>query len=75
MPIEIRKIDTLQTRVYQSFVNLTKYSSTSYPAITSVRISQPENCTTCEALTSVSIYDQWALRVLTNTAPATNITA
>lgn len=75
MPIEINKVDSFQTRLMQSFVNLTKYNSTSYPAVTTWRIDQPENCTTCEALTSISIYDQWALRVVTDAAPATNITA
>jgi len=62
MPIEINKIDTFQTRVFQSFVNLTAQNSTTYPATTSVRISRPENCTTCEPLTSYSIFDQWAVR-------------
>ena len=75
MPVEINRIDTFQTRFYQSFVNLTKYNNTAYPAVTSVRIDQPENCTTCEALTSYSIFDQWALRVVTNSAPLSSITA
>ena len=75
MPLEINKIDTFQTRFYQSFVNLTKFNSTNYPAVTSIRIQQPENCTSCEALTSINIYDQWALRVVTNAAPITTITA
>lgn len=75
MPLEINKIDTFQTRFFQSFVNLTKFNSTSYPAVTSIRIQRPENCTTCEALTSVTIYDQWALRVVTDAAPITTITA
>lgn len=75
MALEINKIDTFQTRFFQSFVNLTKFNSTSYPAVTSIRIDKPENCTTCEALTSVTIYDQWALRVVTDTAPTTTITA
>lgn len=75
MPLEINKIDTFQTRFFQSFVNLTKYNSAQYPAVSSVRIDQPENCTTCEALTSITIYDQWALRVVTDVAPKTDITA
>jgi len=75
MALELNRIDTFQTRFFQSFVNLTKYNSTQYPAVTSIRIDRPENCTTCEALTSISIYDQWALRVVTNAAPITAITA
>lgn len=75
MPIEVTKIDTFQTRFFQSFVNLTKYNSTSYPAVTSIRIDRPENCTTCEALTSISIYDQWALRVVTDQVPTNTISA
>ena len=75
MPIEINKVDTFQTRFMQSCVNLTKFNRTSYPAVTTYRIEQPEKCTNCEALTSISIYDQWALRVATNAAPITTITA
>jgi len=75
MSLEINKIDTFQTRFFQSFVNLTKYNSTSYPAHTSIRIQQPENCTSCPALTSITIVDQWALRVVTDAAPKTDITA
>ena len=59
MPVEINKVDTLQTRIYQSFVNLTQQNSTTYPAVTSVRITS----TNTEPLTSYNIYDQWALRV------------
>jgi hypothetical protein len=62
MPIEINKVDTFQTRVFQSFVNLTELNSTQYPAVTTARITRYENCTTCEPLTSYSVYDQWALR-------------
>jgi hypothetical protein len=62
MSIEINKVDTFQTRLMQSFVNLTQLNSTTYPAVTTVRIEYPENCTSCEALTSISIYDQWAFR-------------
>ena len=75
MAIEINRPDTFQTRFFQSFVNLTKYNSTSYPAITTVRITPMDvECTTCEALTSYSVYDQWALRVVTNAAPMAAIT-
>lgn len=65
MPIEINKIDTFQTRVYQSFVNLTSENSSLYPANTSVRITRQENCTECEPLTTYSIFDQWAVRFKT----------
>jgi hypothetical protein len=69
MPVTVNKIDTFQTRFFQSFVNLTKYDSTKYPALTTVKIDQPEYCTTCEAVTAYSIYDQWALRVLGHQEP------
>lgn len=75
MPIQINKVDTFQTRFYQSFVNLTKYNSTSYPAVTTRQVDIPENCTNCEALTTINIYDQWALRVVTDQAPTASITA
>jgi len=66
MAIEKNTIDTFQTRFYQSFVNLTKINSTTFPAITTIRIDQPEFNTAAPALTSISLYDQWALRVVTN---------
>lgn len=75
MPVTRTTVDTFQTRFYQSFVNLTKYNSTSYPAITTIRYEYPDNCTNCEGLTAYSIYDQWALRVVTNAAPLNTITA
>ena len=58
MPVEITKVDSFQTRFNQSFVNLTTLDSTTYPAVTTIRITQ----TNTEPLTSYSIYDQWALR-------------
>jgi hypothetical protein len=75
MPVTVSKIDTFQTRFFQSFVNLTKFNSTQYPAVTTVRIDQPENCTTCEGVTAYNVFDQWALRVVTNAAPLNTITA
>ena len=75
MAVTVKHIDTFQTRFFQSFVNLTKYNSTQYPAVTSIKIDQPEFCTDCEALTSFEIYDQWALRVVSNAAPLNTITA
>lgn len=74
MPIVWNKIDSFQTRLYQSFVNLTKYNSTQYPATSSIVVTRPEMCTDCEPLTSVNTYDQWAVRVVTNAAPLNTIT-
>lgn len=74
MPIQYNKMDSIQTRMYQSFVNLTQYNSTLYPSKSSVVITRPEFCSECEALTSVSMFDQWALRVVTNAAPLNTIT-
>ena len=67
MPIEITKVGTFQTRFMQSFVNLTELNSTTYPATTSIRIDPVDSSsafpdTTQTALTSITIYDQWALR-------------
>jgi hypothetical protein len=75
MPITRTTVDTFQTRFNQSFVNLTKYNSTLYPALTTVRYEYPDNCTNCEGLTAYSYYDQWALRVVTSVAPLVGITA
>jgi len=75
MPRTWTTVDTFQTRVNQSFVNLTKFNSTLYPAVTTIRYEYPENCTNCEGLTAISYYDQWALRVVTNAAPLNTITA
>lgn len=68
-------VDSFQTRFNQSFVNLTKFNSTTYPAVTSARISTQEFCTNCPPLTTYYVYDQWALRVVTNAAPLGTITA
>lgn len=64
MAVEYSLIDTFQTRFYQSFVNLTKINSTTFPAVTTIRIDQPEFNSSAPALTSISVYDQWALRVV-----------
>lgn len=74
MPLEIRKVDTFQTRFYQSFVNLTKFNGTNYPATSVVQITNYPGTTT-EALTTIQIYDQYALRVVTDQAPKIDITA
>ena len=74
MPIVWNRMDSFQTRLYQSFVNLTRFNSTTYPATSSIVITRPEFCSTCEPLTSVNTYDQYALRVVTNAAPLGTIT-
>jgi hypothetical protein len=70
MPIEINHIDTFQTRFFNSFVNLTKQDSTKYPAATTIRV-EPNYLpgTPTDLLTSYSIFDQFALRVWTDTSP------
>lgn len=68
MPVEINHIDTFQTRFYQSFVNLTKQNSSTYPALTVVKI-EPNYLpgTATDLLTSYNVYDQFALRIVTAT--------
>ena len=73
--LNINKIDTFQTRFFQSFVNLTKFDSTLYPAVTTFVTQRQENCPTCPPLSTYNIYDQWALRVVTNAAPTSAIRA
>jgi hypothetical protein len=72
MPVEHRVIDTVQTKISQSFVNLTKQNSTTYPAVSVIKIAQYdmsnaflEAGTVTDPLTTVNVYDQWALRVFT----------
>ena len=73
MPVEINYVDTFQTRVSQSYVNLTQMDSASYPAVTTTRIEPAylQSCypgsTAMDLLTSYSIYDQWAQRVFVAT--------
>jgi hypothetical protein len=76
MPVEINTIDTFQTRVFNSYVNLTKQDSTKYPATTTCRIEPcylpPEaldGATVTDLLTSYTIYDQFALRVWSTGSP------
>ena len=74
MPVEIKHIDTFQTRFFNSFVNLTKQDSTKYPAITTTRIEPAYlQGTSTDLLTSYTIFDQFALRVWTNNAPLSTI--
>jgi hypothetical protein len=63
MPVDHKNIDSFQTRLFMSFKNMTKTNSTSYPAVTSVQITNYE--TGVESLTSISVYDQWAIRTTT----------
>lgn len=65
MSVQINHIDTFQTRFIQSFVNLTKIDSTTYPANTSVVIGYNDT-TNGPAVTAYNIYDQWALRVVSD---------
>jgi len=60
MAVQIVKVDTPTTRFNQSFVNLTEKDSTTYPAVTTVKIDTTMNI----PLTSYYIYDQWAFRVI-----------
>lgn len=66
MAIQYIKVDNIQTRIMQSFVNLTEANPSAYPSLSTVQIQQPENLqnnTVVPALTVVQIYDQFALRV------------
>lgn len=66
MPVEVLRPRDLQTRIAQSYVNLTRYDSTKYPAVTTVRI---DYTTLNDRLTSYTVYDQYALRVLSHQEP------
>jgi hypothetical protein len=65
MSVQINYVDTFQTRYAQSFVNLTKIDSTTYPANTSISIGYNDT-TSGPAVTAYNVYDQWALRVVTD---------
>jgi hypothetical protein len=58
-------VDSIQTRIFQSFVNLTKLNSTIYPAVTTVSLGYNDT-TTGVATTAYQIYDQWALRTISS---------
>ena len=62
MAIEVIKVDSLQTRMMQSFVNLTMQNSTRYPATTSMQIQYSDTGTAMT--TAYFVYDQYALRTL-----------
>lgn len=74
MPTEVNYVDTFQTRFFNSFANLTRQNSTKFPAITTVRI-EPNYLpgTATDLLTSYTIYDQWALRVMTDALPLSSV--
>lgn len=62
------KVDNFQTRLMNSFVNLTKVNPTLYPALTTTNYEYNDTSvggTAVPVLTSYFIYDQWALRVAT----------
>ena len=60
MAIEVIKVDSLQTRLMQSFVNLTQINSTRYPATTSTQIQYSDTGTAMT--TAYFVYDQFAFR-------------
>jgi len=67
MAVSVTYVDTFQTRVSQSFVNLTKLNSSLYPAVTTSQIEY--NDTGMAAVTAYFIYDQWALRTYNVSVP------
>jgi len=64
MPIQINRVDTFQTRVAQSFVNLTAINSTKYPAVTTIQVYPDPSTGLTNALTSYNVYDQYAFRTI-----------
>jgi hypothetical protein len=60
MAIEVIKVDSIQTRLMQSFVNLTQLNSTRYPATTSMQIQYSDTGTAMT--TAYFVYDQYAFR-------------
>jgi hypothetical protein len=67
MAIEVIKVDSIQTRLMQSFVNLTQLNSTRYPATTSKQIQYSDTGTAMT--TAYFVYDQFAFR----TAPLSGL--
>jgi len=57
-------VDSFQTRFSQSFVNLTKLNSTTFPAVTTVDVGFRDSDTTTPSITTYFIYDQYALRTI-----------
>jgi len=58
MAAQIINVDSLQTRMMMSFVNLTQSNSTAYPAVTTITVDS----TMMVPLTTYYIFDQYALR-------------
>jgi hypothetical protein len=59
MATQIIKIDNLQTRLMQSFINLTNSNSSLYPALTVLQVDK----TFSPPLSTYQVYDQFALRL------------
>ena len=71
MAVTVTKVDSLQTRIMQSFVNLTVLNSTLYPATTTTQFEYNDTTTSgTPVLTAYFVYDQWAFRT-TGTSPLT----
>lgn len=67
MPITVTKVDTFQAKLNSALFNLTQADPTNYPAITSVRIDEPDTSnafpnSTFQTVTAYYIFDQYALR-------------
>ena len=60
MAVEFIKVDNIQTRIMQSFVNLTQLDSTRYPATSSKQIQYSDTGTAMT--TAFFVYDQYAFR-------------
>jgi len=63
--IQVNYVDTFQTRIMSAFTNLTKLDSSTYPAVSTVQVYPDPTTGGVNALTSINVYDQWALRVKT----------
>jgi hypothetical protein len=60
-------VDSWQTRFMQSFVNLTKLNSTTWPAVTTVRYEYNDTSVggaSVPVLTAYYVYDQFAFRTV-----------
>lgn len=57
-------VNSFQSKVEQSYVNLTKLNSTLYPATTSVQYQYTDSSSGTPAVTAYFIYDQYALRTI-----------
>jgi len=64
--VQVTYVDTFQTRLMQSFVNMTSANPTLYPATTAIQVYPDPSTGGVNPLTAINIYDQWALRVVTS---------